>query len=491
MGKKDWSTWLLAAACLALAAAAGSSTARGGEPGVEVGGIVGSVLDDDTEEGIPHVLVKAMQSGIVVREATSGEQGGYHLPELRPGTYSLLALHRGYRPTDVHGIDVVAGEETEVDIRMPPYEVPPDFGAIVGFVRDEDTAEGLPGAVVKAIQHGVVRREARAGDGGAYRLPELLPGEYVVLALAAGYKPTDIGDVEVVAGQETELDILMPRDEEPPQFGAIVGVVKDDETGEGIPGALVKAMQHEVVRREARTGEGGAYRLPELRPGEYAVLARADGYEPPNILVADVAPGEETVVDFSLTPAAVPPGAGWVVGHVRRRAKEGVGIPGAAVVAYRGEIAVADTETGPQGGYELELERGTYTIEASAEGFPPEVRRGVVVVGGQETRVDFLLAPVAEFGRIVGRVESRVTGQGIHPAAIVVREGKTVRAIGRTEGQDGLFEIERLRPGVYKVYGFAPGYLKKKAKSATVRAGESTWVKIKLKPAAEPDADSE
>ena len=400
MRRTDWSTWLLAAGCLALAAAAGSSTARGGEPGVEVGGIVGSVLDDDTEEGIPHVLVKAMQSGIVVREATSGEQGGYHLPELRPGTYSLLALHRGYHPTDVHGIDVVAGEETEADIRMPPYEVPPDFGAIVGFV-------------------------------------------------------------------------------------------KDDETGEGIPGALVKAMQHEVVKREARTGEGGAYRLPELRPGEYAVLALADGYEPPDILVADVAPGEETVVDFSLTPAAVPPGAGWVVGHVRRRAKEGVGIPGAAVVANRGEIAVADTETGPQGGYELELERGTYTIEASAEGFPPEVRRGVVVVGGQETRVDFLLAPVAEFGRVIGLLESRVTGQGIHPAAIVVREGKTVRAIGRTEGQDGLFEIERLRPGVYKVYGFAPGYSKKKAKSATVRAGESTWVMIKLKPAAEPDADSE
>lgn len=85
------------------------------------------------------------------------------------------------------------------------------------------------------------------------------------------------------------------------QDGSIAGVITDAESKSTLPGANV---QIEGTEEGASSGSDGAYEITGLSPGTYTVVATFVGYDEQSKEV-DVQAGEETEVNFALSPSAM------------------------------------------------------------------------------------------------------------------------------------------------------------------------------------------
>jgi iron complex outermembrane receptor protein len=81
-----------------------------------------------------------------------------------------------------------------------------------------------------------------------------------------------------------------------------------------------------------------------------------------------------------------------------------------------------------------------------------------------------------QFGRIVGQVIDRASGEPL-PGANVIVEGTV---LGAASGLDGKYEIRRVPPGAYTVRASMIGFKSARRKNVVVRAGETTRVDFHL-----------
>ena len=83
------------------------------------------------------------------------------------------------------------------------------------------------------------------------------------------------------------------------------GTVVVDQDGAPVPGVAVTARDEERgVTSRAVTGSGGAFRIPLLRPGSYAVTAELAGFSPFHAGGLRLAVGQEAVLPIRLRAAA-------------------------------------------------------------------------------------------------------------------------------------------------------------------------------------------
>jgi len=160
----------------------------------------------------------------------------------------------------------------------------------------------------------------------------------------------------------------------------IRGYVTDASTGAPIEKATVSA-----AGRSVETDAKGYYDM-RLLPSTYDVTFSRFGYGSATVTGVLVEKDKFTWLNASLTP--VPPG--YVAGHVYFEPTQ-IGIPGALVQALDVPVPI-QAETNADGYYSLEIPPGTYDFMASAYGFSSVTVKGVVVVQGETTTVDFNLA---------------------------------------------------------------------------------------------------
>jgi len=172
------------------------------------------------------------------------------------------------------------------------------------------------------------------------------------------------------------VDVVAP----PP--GHIAGTVKDATTGDPVVGANVTANGHFDL-----TDANGQFNITNVPIGTYDVTASAAGYEASSQVHITVAMGQTTNIDFTLTPT---PTTGHITGIVTD-ASTGNPVVGANVTANGHSVL-----TGADGSYTLELQHGTYTITASADGYEESSRTGIIVEAGESTTVSFELTPTQQ-----------------------------------------------------------------------------------------------
>ncbi len=178
-------------------------------------------------------------------------------------------------------------------------------GGISGIVTDSATGNPIVGARVCAMRGG----NALTNENGEYLIENLNPGDYRVTASAEGYRcKTYPAMVTVVSGQITPNINFALSPFVPPATGSISGTVTT-KTGEPIAGAVIMATtmrRHRPGRGIGRavSGSDGTYLIDALRPGEYRVMARAQGFKPavyPELVV--VQEGQNTPnINFVLIP---------------------------------------------------------------------------------------------------------------------------------------------------------------------------------------------
>ncbi len=144
--------------------------------------------------------------------------------------------------------------------------------------------------------------------------PDIPPGYYrmfdLVFRVKPGATPGDTPlDIEDGVGGITNAFTYVTTDVHPEKvdgvfailgenYGALGGIVTNEETTEPINGAFVTANGS-----FDQTDVNGLYLIPNLQAGSYDVVASAIGFESDTVLGVQVAVGETASVDFALTPS--------------------------------------------------------------------------------------------------------------------------------------------------------------------------------------------
>ena len=370
------------------------------------GAIVGRVLGD-TGGGRPEPIAGAVvtllhRDRVILRVRTNAE-GQYAMRDVRAGDYGMTAQARGFEPGHAR-VTVVQGHRTQQDFLLLPA---PDPGAVVGQVLGDTGGrhgEPLRGAGVALLHNGRVVGHARTNEEGFYAITDVRPGEYGIVARAEGFEPQR-ARVLVESGHRTQQDFLLDPAPDP---GAVAGqVLGDTGGGHGRPlaGAIVALIHNDRVIRHVRTNEEGHYEITDVRPGDYGVAARAEGFEPGRARVTVVS-GHRTQQDFLLSAAAH---GGAIAGTVMGETRGGRPMPieGALVTLLHEGRTVREVRTNSEGRYGMrDIRAGEYSMTAEARGFLTGGARGVVVEAGQITRQSFLLEPGREPAPIPAPVPS-------------------------------------------------------------------------------------
>jgi len=200
-------------------------------------------------------------------EARSDAEGRYVLNAVPPGEFGVRFRHERYRPLDRAGLSFRgSGDAHEVNAVLEPGTV------VSGRVTDEAGAP-LAGATVTAANEsgGVVRTDAE----GRFTMYGLGDSPVHCSVGARGYGTVYLRGVKP---DTTGLDIRLPK------AGAVSGRVE----AESLPGwfAICLSRYDEDFGREMRvqtktfaSPAGGAFLMPDVAPGSYAVEIEAEGYE--------------------------------------------------------------------------------------------------------------------------------------------------------------------------------------------------------------------
>jgi protocatechuate 3,4-dioxygenase beta subunit len=363
---------------------------------------------------------------------TDGE-GRFEIFGLWPGKYHLQADAEGFLPPDP-AIQVDLAQLGEEAFR----EIVLHRGAVVtGVVRGADGP--LKGAHVFALQGAAYRADVTTDEEGAYRATGLPAGDYELFSRTEAYELLD-----QKSGLRFEIDqeyrgvdfLLLPG-------GRVQGRVLDSS---GAPVAkasvTVQSTREGQVKRDAPTGDDGAYEVENLYDGEYAVIVVADGWLPYGPAPIPVRRGDRLSHDVQLRRA------GFVTGRVV--GPNGQPVAGALFVLRQGDLRET-TNTDPEGRFELTgLRPGVHEMYCRSDDYTLN-SRGEVTLEPEERREGLVIridpALVAR-GRVLGPDGRGRSGRKV---IAVSRTNEQVRREGVTGG-DGTFTVPNLYEGRYRFF---------------------------------------
>jgi hypothetical protein len=250
----------------------------------------------------------------------------------------------------MRGLAVVVSLAVGLQAQSAPST--PHTGVIAGNVVDAGTGRPISGVIV-SISGGTLPPRLTPGDAvriltgadGRFVFPNLSPGNFTVSATRAGYGSGSAPRVAMVSvvqpvtlavnERKTDVAVRMWKN------GAIAGTVTD-EAGEPLVGVQVRALARSFAGGRRRfsfgtlgsnnvfTDDRGIYRLADMAPGEYMIVASAPQVAVPMPVMTESAPGmvrPRSIFDIG-GPFTLPGTAGSIqIGNAAYRLGRGAPTP--------------------------------------------------------------------------------------------------------------------------------------------------------------------
>jgi hypothetical protein len=323
--------------------------------------------------------------------------------------------------------------------QQPAAEKPPAPGTVRGRVTDAATGRPIRMArVVLAPSERSARapeRYSRTAEDGTYAFQAVPPGRFTLTASKARYVTLQYGQklpapsgivLDVGPGRVLErIDVALPR------AAAIAGRVTD-ELGDPLERASVEAVRFGYSERgrnlvtagTAVTNDAGEYRITQLQPGDYYVVAqeRAESFGsepdadigflktayPANADIAGarrvpIRDGQDAIrIDITMLPARPADISGRVI-TANGLAAANVMLVLQSVDSGPGSGVGSETRSGSDGSFLLpRVIPGRYELHARLNARPNEGAVLPVVMSGDD--VTGWTIPMTAGGRITGRV---------------------------------------------------------------------------------------
>ena len=319
------------------------------------GSIRGDVLNT-VGRPIVAATVRASHAELGTYVTSTNCTGHFEL-DLAPATWAISATKTGYQASTPREMDLNPGEHAVVD---PPILLLPVESAIMGRVTDDGV--DIEGATVTAVPTAGSVIDATTNCFGEFLLMPP-PGTYMLSARRDGFTTSEPIQVSVESGQSftgVMLDIA-------PLSSAIAGRVVSG--GVGVSGATVTNGD-----AACETDGDGAFHLP-VDDGLHRLTASAPEHFAGRPTLVATTTGQ-TIEGLELP---ITHGASAVLGIVHAG---GTPVPRAKVTAASGGVEVA-VMAGADGGFEMLLEAGHWTLTPEKPGFAPAASIEIVLSPGQ------------------------------------------------------------------------------------------------------------
>ena len=135
----------------------------------------------------------------------SGVDGNFEIGNISAGTYTVLASRTGYYPKTIEDVVVPAGGETQLNVNLTAMP-----GSLLqGTVIAADTDSPLPGVLITIIGENKNTLSTYTNINGEFVFPGLTEGNYTIQFEKEGYRPLEIGHLEVREDDTTNHRFIM------------------------------------------------------------------------------------------------------------------------------------------------------------------------------------------------------------------------------------------------------------------------------------------
>jgi protocatechuate 3,4-dioxygenase beta subunit len=415
-------------------------------------------ITDAEGRPVPDARIR-LSLGTTTVQAAADERGLFRLGPLAAGSFDLEVQAAGFRALRKSGLALAGSVDLGALVLSPA-------ALLAGRVLDE-TGEPVAGAALFVSRGGQNAGGTQANAAGRFSFEDLTPGPVRLTALAQGFLPTEVPDLE--AGPDTSaIEVILQR-------GAVLTGTVATPSGEPATGARVSLLDNGTQRPFATLGlpqatadDEGRYRLEGLAPGEHRVRATRSGFLPETAQIA-VRNGANRL-DLRLGQGAAVSGqAVTTMGEPVPRAQ-------IFLIPLDDQSSPGPAETAPDGSFSWRaVASGRYRLEAEMPGLTAPVIQ-LEVAHSPRTG---LLVRFAPPGSLRGRITGLDPAEAVHLELLASTPGRRDRH-GRVEG-DGTYRIDDLAPGLWTVAAMLHGTSRAVHGSASVRPGpDETFLDLDL-----------
>ncbi len=447
------------------------------EKGEAVGALRAKVRDKNTKAPIPNATVQIVSpDGSVIDTIKTDENGSVSKGDLPAGEYTLKVsdVPEGYTSPE----DQVANVEVN-KVAENLFEIEKGKGILDVIVRDKDTKEPIPGAVVVIKdKDGNIIDTITTDEDGKVNKPDLPEGDYTVevIEVPEGYTPPEPQNVTIEKDKTSELIFEVEKGR-----GNLDVIVRDKNTKNPIPNAKVEILDKDgKVILTTTTDKDGRVKKEDLPVGDYTIKVTEvpEGYTKPDNQTATVKKNETTQVIFELEK-----GKGALNVLIRDKdTKEPIPDAKVQILDETGKV-ILETKTNKDGRVEKnELPAGNYTIKVIEvpDGYSKPADTVAPVKVGKRTNVIFELEKGR--GNLEVTIRDKDTKKPIPGAVVQIADKNGTLITTLTTDSNGQIKKENLPVGDYiiRVQEVPEGYKIPDNEKATVKKNETAKVLIEL-----------